>query len=179
MSAIEAVHHARSARAWYTPQSTRLSRLIRTRGAGAVGLDGSRLDPAILDKNRIALGAKPAKDGRAVKGNVQGFGEGSSRVAEEAKLATRQRCLPTLATPETAAALLTHAACDTHVGLLGWVHGFRPGLHPVVSSTVSTLHETSPRVFFARLARGATHTKGSLTETTNTWPTSLMLGCII
>lgn len=58
----------------------------RHAGARVVGLDGNRLDPALLDHDGIALGPLPAEDGRAVKGHVEHLGELARGVREEADL---------------------------------------------------------------------------------------------
>lgn len=54
--------------------------------ARVVWLDMGLLDLAVLDQQGIALAALIAKDGTAVEREVQGFGEGASRVGNEADL---------------------------------------------------------------------------------------------
>lgn len=61
-----------------------------TSEAGVIGLDKSLLDLPILDHKRVPLAPRPAKDGRAVKGQVERLGKLRRGVAEEADLRRRR-----------------------------------------------------------------------------------------
>lgn len=132
---------------------------IPTANTGIVGLDVCFLHFAAVDDEGVTLATVVAENGLAVEGEVEGFGELARRVAEEAD-----------------------------ARLAGRVEGFAPCGHPGEESLVSDV------VFLGRGWRcmaGAkvdgsggegkvlgswmnvrTYTKGSLTETTKTWPAS-------
>lgn len=118
------------------------------------------LDFAVLNLESIALASHTTENGVRIKAEIQGLGELSSRVTEESDLWNELT-------------QKTHARDNIHLLTPVCLAGSSCSLQAfILRDEVSDGHATRPKNNLSQ----ETHTKGSLTDTTKTWPASLSLG---